>query len=185
MRRSRVTRTWLLLGLLATTSCSTTATFLTRSRGNAEARIIGGDRQRLLLQLESGAELVVDRTDVVDIDHPGNVVALLGGIVTFSGVTNLGVTAVSCRSALSSRSERTCATVSRNTEARWRQGSDSTTVRGAWAPSATVRVNEPPFGPTVSPSFGHASASSFFAKAAYVCSLSLKASPTALTMLPV
>ncbi len=85
----------------------------------------------------------------------------------------------------SSRSERTCATVSRNTEDRWRQGADSTTVRGAWAPSATVRVNEPPFGPTVSPSFGHASASSFFAKAAYVCSLSLKASPTALTMLPV
>ncbi|MCU0698234.1 MAG: hypothetical protein MUC96_17145 [Myxococcaceae bacterium] len=100
-------RTWMLLGLLPTTGCSTTATFLTRSRGNVEARIVGGDRQRLLLQSESGAELVVDRTDVVDIDHPGNVVALLGGIVTFSGMTNLGVTAVSCRSALSNRNECT------------------------------------------------------------------------------
>jgi hypothetical protein len=47
------------------------------------------------------------RIDVVDIDHPGNVVALLGGIVTFSGMTNLGVTAVSCRSALSNRNECT------------------------------------------------------------------------------
>ncbi|MDX2013161.1 MAG: hypothetical protein SFW67_23400 [Myxococcaceae bacterium] len=98
-------RTWLLLGLVATTGCTTTATFLTRSRGNVEARIVGGDRQRLLLQSEAGAELIVDRADVVDIDHPGNVVALLGGIVTFSGLTNVAVGALSCRSSFQSGSD--------------------------------------------------------------------------------
>jgi hypothetical protein len=88
--------------------CTSTATFLTRTRGNLEARIVGGDRQSLLVQSESGAETVLDRADVVDIDHPGNVVALVGGLVAGSGLLNLTVLGLSCSSGFSGGGSSSC-----------------------------------------------------------------------------
>jgi hypothetical protein len=82
--------------------CTTTATFLTRDTGLLEARIVGGDRTNLLVQTESGAERVLARADVVDIDHPGNVVALIGGIIAGSGAVNLGTFALTCSSGFGS-----------------------------------------------------------------------------------
>lgn len=72
-------------------SCSTTATVLTRDGRKVESRIVGGDREHLLLQSEYGVEQVVRRTEVRDIDHPGNVVALLGGLLMGGGALDLAV----------------------------------------------------------------------------------------------
>jgi hypothetical protein len=82
--------------------CTTTATFLTRDTGLREARIVGEDRTSLLVQTESGAERVLARADVVDIDHPGNVVALVGGIIAGSGALNLATVSLSCAPGLGS-----------------------------------------------------------------------------------
>lgn len=80
----------------AVAGCSTTATVVTRDGRRDEARIIGGDREHLLLQSEYGVEKVVPRAEVKDIDHPGNVLALLGGLLAGSGALNLAVLGASC-----------------------------------------------------------------------------------------
>lgn len=67
--------------LLCCAGCSTTATIVTRD-GIDEARIVGGDQHHLVLENDIGYQRVVRRTSVKDIDHPGNVHALLGGIGT-------------------------------------------------------------------------------------------------------
>ncbi|MBL8939819.1 MAG: hypothetical protein JNM69_35015 [Archangium sp.] len=72
-------------------SCSTTATVLTRDRKTTEAEIIGGDRDVLLLRNQYGLESIVRRAEVRDIDHPGNVVALLGGLLLGGGGLDLAV----------------------------------------------------------------------------------------------
>lgn len=79
-------------------SCSTTATVLTRDRRTTEASIIGGDRDVLLLRNPYGLESIVRRREVMDIDHPGNVMALLGGLVLGSAGMNLGVLGSLCAS---------------------------------------------------------------------------------------
>lgn len=79
-------------------SCSTTATVLTRDRRTTEASIIGGDRDVLLLRNQYGLESIVRRREVMDIDHPGNVMALLGGLLLGSAGMNLGVLGGLCAS---------------------------------------------------------------------------------------
>lgn len=77
----------LLLGLLG--GCASTATVSLRDRTTLEARITGGDARHLLFTSEYGVDTVVRRADVRDIDHPGNVVATVGGILAGAGVMNL------------------------------------------------------------------------------------------------
>lgn len=76
---------------VVTSSCSTTATVLTRDKKSVEAEIIGGDRDVLLLRNQYGLESIVKRAEVRDIDHPGNVVALLGGLLLGGGGLDLAV----------------------------------------------------------------------------------------------
>ena len=73
-------------------ACSTTATVITRDGKRDETRIVGGDREVLLLQNDYGVEKIVRRTEVKDIDHPGNVVATIGGII--GGTYGLSLIAV-------------------------------------------------------------------------------------------
>lgn len=79
-------------------SCSTTATILTRDRKTTEATIIGGDRDVLLLKNTYGLESIVRRNEVRDIDHPGNVIALLGGLLLGSSALDLAVLGAMCAS---------------------------------------------------------------------------------------
>lgn len=65
---------------LVTFGCSTTATIVTTDGRRTEATLAGGDRDRLLLRTEYGVESTVRRDQVKDIDYPGNVHALVGGL---------------------------------------------------------------------------------------------------------
>ncbi len=90
-------------------SCSTTATVLTRDKKTVEAEIIGGDRDVLLLRNPYGLESVVRRTEVRDIDHPGNVLALVGGLFAGGSALDLAVLGGVC--ATTSRSSSSCTTI--------------------------------------------------------------------------
>jgi len=82
--------------VVAMSGCSTTATVITRDGKRDETRVVGGDREVLLLQNDDGAEKVVRRADVKDIDHPGNVVATLGGLIASSYASALIVSGTFC-----------------------------------------------------------------------------------------
>lgn len=79
-------------------SCSTTATILTRDKKSTEATIIGGDRDLLLLKNTYGLESIVRRNEVRDIDHPGNVIALLGGVLLGGAALDLAALGAVCAS---------------------------------------------------------------------------------------
>jgi hypothetical protein len=96
---------WCLVILVC--GCSTTATVITSDGKRDEARIVGGDREVLLLQNDYGVEKVVRRTEVKDIDHPGNVVATIGGIIGGSYGMSLAVVGSFCGASGSSRNS-TC-----------------------------------------------------------------------------
>lgn len=99
----RVTAARTLISLLLT-SCTTSATFTFRTERPLEATIVGGDNNLLLVRTESGYEQTVERGEVVDIDHPGNVVALVGAILTGSGVAGMVVTISTCANSFASSS---------------------------------------------------------------------------------
>ena len=84
------------LCLAAFASCSTTATVLVRDGTRYEVQVLGGDKDTLLLQSEYGVEKVVRRSEVADIDHPGNVMALVGGLIGGSGALNLVSVGITC-----------------------------------------------------------------------------------------
>lgn len=87
-------------------SCSTTATILTRDKKTTEATIIGGDHDVLLVKNTYGLETIVRRNEVRDIDHPGNVIALLGGL--FLAGTALDLAALGAICATGSSAVRDC-----------------------------------------------------------------------------
>lgn len=67
--------------LLFSMGCATTATIVTENGRRTEAFLAGGDKDHLLLRNPYGVETVVRRSEVLDIDYPGNVHALVGGII--------------------------------------------------------------------------------------------------------
>lgn len=99
---------WLLLSFVVS-GCSTTATIVTRD-GIDEASIVDGDRHHLKLESPSGAQKVVQRARVKDIDHPGNVHALVGGITAGLMVLELIVFGAVC-SSTSGPGQASCATM--------------------------------------------------------------------------
>jgi hypothetical protein len=77
-------------------SCANTSTIRT-DRLTLEGRIVGGDRDALFVRNEAGYDATVNRAEVQDIDHPGNVHAVVGAILAASGGINLGTFAGFCR----------------------------------------------------------------------------------------
>src|SRR5436190_22598247 len=72
--------------LLSFTACSTTAT-VQRSNGPAyEATIINSDSGAVYVRAEDGLTYRVPRAEVVDIDHPGNVLLAVGASLIAYGV---------------------------------------------------------------------------------------------------
>jgi hypothetical protein len=80
------------LGLLIASlaGCSTTATIHRSDGYMLEGRIKGGTRSSIIVDPRIGERQEVPRSQVADIDHPGNVHALIGGIVFGIGGISAG-----------------------------------------------------------------------------------------------
>jgi hypothetical protein len=76
----------------AALGCSTTATIMRTSGPPIEASIEGGSPSSIVL--EGGA--VVPRSEVVEVDHPGNVHAVVGGVVLGYGLLNIAAGSATC-----------------------------------------------------------------------------------------
>jgi hypothetical protein len=79
-------------GLLIASSlgCSTTATIHRSDGYMLEGRIKGGTASSIIVDPRIGKRQEVPRSQVTDIDHPGNVHALIGGIVFGIGGISAG-----------------------------------------------------------------------------------------------
>jgi hypothetical protein len=96
VRLSGVSLTAVLVGLLA--GCDSFAE-IRRPRslgGPVKGKILSGDRRNVYVQSDPG-RILVRRTDIQDIDHPGNGMAVFGGILSAYGVFNIAVSAPQCQ----------------------------------------------------------------------------------------
>jgi hypothetical protein len=75
--------------------CSTTATVSRRSGPPIEGQIKGGSPNTIAVDT-GGGEVVVPRSDITEVDHPGNVHTLIGGLLLGYGVLNIAVGAPEC-----------------------------------------------------------------------------------------
>lgn len=97
MSRTSNRRPPLLAAVLALASgCATTATLSTHS-GELEGVLLGGDAESLVVENEAGVAFAVPRRAIREIDHPGNVLALVGGILGGTGALSFGINYSSCR----------------------------------------------------------------------------------------
>jgi hypothetical protein len=71
-----------LVPLLATGACSLTATIERRDGPPTEGRIDQSDRNTLHLVDGDGRTMALDRRQVADIDHPGNIALTVGAVLT-------------------------------------------------------------------------------------------------------
>ena len=77
--------------------CSTTAT-IHRSNGMMmEGTIEGGSSDSIVVSPRYGPRQEVPRNDIAEIDHPGNVHALIGGILLGYGILNIAVAYEQCQ----------------------------------------------------------------------------------------
>jgi hypothetical protein len=83
-------------GLVLLTGCGNSATITRRTASPVDAKIIGGDRENLYVELPGGTTDTIAKRDVVDIDHPGNVAATIGAVVGAYGVANIAVGMPEC-----------------------------------------------------------------------------------------
>lgn len=90
--------TVMILSLAATTmGCGTMATISTRDGHTIEAEIVGSDSEDIHVNYGNrGGADVIHRARVSDIDHPGNVAATIGTLVTAYGVANIAVGLPEC-----------------------------------------------------------------------------------------
>ncbi len=86
--------------LLALSACSTTATVTTSTRRVLEVHLEPGDADTLLATTEAGAVVSIPRTEVRDIDHPGNGHVVAGAIVAGSGALTLATVYPLCNGPL-------------------------------------------------------------------------------------
>ena len=70
--------------LLCTCACSS-ATIYRRDAPDLEATLVGGNTKHLYVETEDGRVVQLERSKITDIDHPGNVAAVVGGILTAEG----------------------------------------------------------------------------------------------------
>jgi hypothetical protein len=83
-------------GLVLLTGCGNSATITRRMASPVDARIIGGDTENLYVELPGGRTETIPKREVVDIDHPGNVAATIGGVVGVYGIANIAVGLPDC-----------------------------------------------------------------------------------------
>lgn len=86
---------WLVVGLSLLTGCGTSATITRSFARPIDGKIIGGDHENIYIDGPSGSK-TISRNEVTDVDHPGNVAAVFGGLVTAYGVANIVVGIPQC-----------------------------------------------------------------------------------------
>lgn len=86
--------TWVLLACLC--GCSTAAKLSLVTGEYVEAKIQRSDQENLFVETETGAEVPIPRAEITTIDHPGNVVAVIGGALTAYGALNIAVGFKNC-----------------------------------------------------------------------------------------
>ncbi|MFP2931948.1 hypothetical protein ACLESO_43635 [Pyxidicoccus sp. 3LG] len=76
--------------------CSSTARISRINGEPIEARIHRSNNETLFLRTEWGPDVALPRSEVVDIDHPGNGVAVAGGILSAYGALNIAAGLETC-----------------------------------------------------------------------------------------
>ncbi len=84
-----------LAALLVASGCGTTATIYTRRGQVVEAEILRTSGEELVIESRSG-ESTLRKDEITDIDHPGNVVLLIGGLIGAYGIANIIVGMPQC-----------------------------------------------------------------------------------------
>ncbi len=75
--------------------CGTTATLTRPGAPEVEAKIMASDSQNIYVE-NAGGTTTLARDSITDIDHPGNVAATIGAIVTGYGIANIATGAPDC-----------------------------------------------------------------------------------------
>jgi hypothetical protein len=81
---------WALL-IVSVIGCSNTATIHRRSGPPVEARIIAGTPEAIVVTHDGRRGHTIARGDIEEIDHPGNVHGVIGGILAAYGVVNIAL----------------------------------------------------------------------------------------------
>ena len=86
----KTSRRWLAAFLLTTCACSS-ATIYRHDAPDLEATIVGGSDRYLYVESEDGRVVRIARKNVTDLDHPGNVEAIIGGVLLAEGAALAGL----------------------------------------------------------------------------------------------
>jgi len=80
--------------------CSANATIIRSERdgGTVYGKIVGLGERNLYVKTPSGEEVGVPRDEIEDIDHPGNILAVVGAAIAVFGAYNIGVSLPNCDS---------------------------------------------------------------------------------------
>jgi hypothetical protein len=85
----------LALVLVASVGCGSSAIIERRDYSLVEGEIVGSSHYSVFVDTDHG-EVAVPRSQISDIDHPGNVAATIGLILTSYGVLNIAIGAPKC-----------------------------------------------------------------------------------------
>jgi hypothetical protein len=85
-----------LLASILVCGCSTTAKISRVNGRTLEAKIKRSTPEAVVVQTDGGSEVSISRSDISDIDHPGNVVAVIGGLLSGYGALNIATGAAQC-----------------------------------------------------------------------------------------
>lgn len=85
-----------LLSSLLICGCSTTATISRVNGRELEAKIKRSTPGAVVVETNGGSEVSISRSDISDIDHPGNAVAVVGGLLSTYGAINIATGVSKC-----------------------------------------------------------------------------------------
>jgi len=78
--------------------CSTTSTIMRVNDFPIEAEVVGGSPDTIFVAREDGVVRELPRSEITDVDYPGNVHATVGGVLAGYGILNVAVAVDECDS---------------------------------------------------------------------------------------
>ncbi|HYH96338.1 hypothetical protein [Hyalangium sp.] len=85
-----------LLASILISGCSTTASISRTNGRELEAKIQRSTPGAVVVQTNGGSEVSISRSDITDIDHPGNASAVVGLLLSTYGAINIAAGAPKC-----------------------------------------------------------------------------------------
>jgi hypothetical protein len=85
-----------LLASILICGCSTSASISRIDGRDIQGKIQRSTSDAVVVATRGGTEVSVPRSEITDIDHPGNAIAVLGGLVGAYGALNIAVGAPTC-----------------------------------------------------------------------------------------